>query len=175
MQKVQKPSLVRPKQSLEKIVVNVGIGRFANQPNFDDKILPELIKDVALMTGQRPATRPAKQSVAGFKIRSGNVVGLKVTLRGKRMTDFLNKLNQVVLPRIRDFRGLDLKSLDSGGNLSIGMREHTTFPEIIPELTKHDLGVEITLVPKDVNKERAVQLYRDLGVPLKRDSKNLNI
>ena len=181
MQKMSKPSLTRSKSSLaprparggaktdlDKIVVNVGIGRFCNLPNFEEKILPELVKGVGLMTGRRPATRAAKQSIAGFKIRKGNVVGLKVTLRGNRMVQFLEKLNRVVLPRIRDFRGISLKSIDVNGNLSIGIKEHITFPEIVPEQTRHELGLEITIVPKNKSREEAVVFYRNLGVPLER-------
>lgn len=164
---MQKTNLA--KTELEKIVVNVGIGRLSTQPNFEEKILPELIKDVSLMTGQRPSTRSAKQSIAGFKIREGNVVGLKVTLRGSRMVQFLEKLNKAVLPRIRDFRGINLKSLDVNGNLSVGIKEHTAFPEIIPEQTRHDLGIEITIVPKQRRgREGTIKLYREIGVPLKK-------
>ena len=168
---MSKPNLVATKldlakTELEKIVINVGVGRFCNLPNFEEKILPELVKDVALMTGQRPANRSAKQSVAGFKIREGNVVGLKVTLRGNRMVQFLDKLNRVVLPRIRDFRGINLKSIDANGNLSIGIKEHTTFPEITPEQTRHELGIEITLVPKDKSREEAEVFYKNLGMPM---------
>ena len=156
------------KTGLEKIVLNVGIGRFCNLPHFEEKVLPELIKNVESLTGQRPATCPAKQSIAGFKTREGNVVGLKVTLRGRRMIQFLEKLNQIVLPRIRDFRGLNLKSVDANGNLSFGIKEHIAFPEIIPEQTHHDLGVEITVVPKNRGRDEAIVLYRGVGVPLQK-------
>lgn len=166
MQKVQKPNLA--KVELEKIAVNIGVGRFCNQPNFEEKILPELIKSITLMTGQHPSTRSAKQSIAGFKIRQGNIVGLMVTLRGNRMTQFLEKLNRVVLPRIRDFRGISLKSIDANGNLSIGIKEHITFPEIIPEQTRHELGVEVTLVPKNKSREEALGFYKNLGVPMEK-------
>lgn len=167
MQKVPKPNLT-PRQELEKIVINTGVGRFCNLPNFKEKILPELIRDVELMTGQHPASRPAKQSIAGFKIREGNVVGLKVTLRGNRMIQFLEKLNQMVLPRIRDFRGISLKSVDVNGNLSFGLKEHTTFPEIIPEQTHYDFGIEITLVPRHKSREEALAFYKNLGLPMEK-------
>ena len=167
MQKMQKQS-VKPVGGLEKIVINVGVGRFSAQPNFSEKILPDLIRDVKYITGQHPSSCPAKQSVAGFKLREGTVVGLKVTLRGKRMEDFLNRLNKVVFPRIRDFRGISLKSIDENGNLTIGLKEHTTFPEIIPELTKFDMGLEVTLVPKEQGKEKAMEFYKTVGMPFQK-------
>ncbi len=167
MQKVQKQS-INLINNLEKIVVNVGIGRFSAQPNFKEKILPELIKDVKQITGQHPAFCLAKISVAGFKLREGTVVGLKVTLRGKRMEDFFNRLNKIVLPRIRDFRGISLQSMDSNGNLTIGLKEHTAFPEIIPELSKFDIGLEISFVSKETNKEKAMDFYKKAGIPFKR-------
>ncbi|MEK7114876.1 MAG: 50S ribosomal protein L5, partial [Patescibacteria group bacterium] len=156
------------KNKLDKVVVNSGIGRFSSQSNFEEKFLPELMKELATITGQKPAPRGAKQSIAGFKTRQGNIVGLKVTLRGKRMMEFLNKLNSIVLPRLRDFRGLDLKTVDAGGNLSIGLREQFVFPEILPENSKVNFGIQITIVPKTKKREEAVELYRELGVPLKK-------
>lgn len=167
MQKMQKQS-ISPISSLEKIVVNIGVGRFSAQPNFKEKILPDLIRDVEQITGQHPATCPAKQSIAGFKLREGTIVGLKVTLRGRRMNDFLSRLNKVVFPRIRDFRGISLKSVDKNGNLTIGLKEHATFPEIVPELTKFDMGLEITLVPREQGREKAMEFYKAVGVPFQR-------
>lgn len=156
------------KSKLDKIVVNSGIGRFSSQPNFEEKILPEIIKELAIITGQKPSLRKAKQSIAGFKTREGNIVGLKVTLRGKRMMEFLNRLNSIILPRLRDFRGLDLKTIDAGGNLSVGLREQYVFPEILPENSKVNFGIQITVVPKTKRREEAVGLYRELGIPLKK-------
>ncbi len=158
------------KNKLEKIVVNSGIGRLSTaSPNFPEKVLPEIVKDFAALTGQKPATRAARQSIAGFKIREGQIVGLQVTLRGKRMTDFLEKIVKVVLPRVRDFRGIDLKNIDSRGNLNLGIKENVVFPEINPEVSKAGFGLQITVVPKAVkSREEAVRLYRELGVPLKK-------
>ena len=156
-------------RKLEKIVVNAGIGRLASQPGFPEKVLPELIKDLALITGQKPATRPAKKSISSFKLRESQVIGLKVTLRGKRMIQFLEKLTKMVLPRIRDFRGLNLTSIDGRGNLTIGVRDNIVFPEINPEVSKTNFGLEVTIVPKAVkSREEAIRLYRGLGVPLKK-------
>ena len=154
---------------LEKIVINSGIGRLSATPNFEEKVLPEIIKELSMITGQKPAPRAAKKSISGFKLREGSVVGLKTTLRGKRMVDFLNKLNSTVLPRLRDFRGLNLKNVDENGNLSIGLKEQVVFPEIIPEDSKVNFGMQITVVPKNKNRAEAIQLYRGLGVPLKKN------
>ncbi|MDD5430968.1 MAG: 50S ribosomal protein L5 [Candidatus Pacebacteria bacterium] len=155
---------------LDKIVVNVGTGRLSAMPGFEDKMLPEIIKDISAITGQKPETRPAKKSIAGFKLRQGTIVGLKTTLRGKRMEDFLVRLLRIVLPRVRDFRGIDLKSVDQNGNLTIGIKEHLVFPEIFAETSKTNFGIEATIVPKlrIRNHEKAVEFYRTLGVPFKK-------
>jgi large subunit ribosomal protein L5 len=155
-------------KNLEKIVVNAGIGRLSSQPNFEDKILPELLKELSLITGQKPAARSAKVSIAGFKLRAGTVVGLKVTLRGKRMWEFLDKLVKVALPRVRDFRGLKKESVDKSGNLTMGLKEQLIFPEISAETSKVTFGIEITLVPKLRDREKAMELYKELKIPLKK-------
>ena len=157
------------KDNLEKVVVNVGVGNKAvSQSGFDSKILPEIIKELSELTGQKPATRAATKSIAGFKLRQGMIVGLKVTLRGKRMIDFVERLNKIVLPRLRDFRGLELKNVDQGGGLSIGLQDHLVFPEINPETSKVNFGLQITLVPKVKDRESAIDFYRQIGVPLKK-------
>lgn len=155
--------------AIDKIVINIGVGRLSQQPNFEEKILPELIKETALITGQKPVITKAKKSISGFKVREGQIVGLKVTLRRRRMSDFLERLIKIVLPRVRDFRGINLKSLDANGNLSIGLREQTVFPEINPETSKFDFGMEISIVSKAKNKEEAIAFYRQLGLPLKKE------
>mgnify|MGYP001589661423 FL=1 len=152
---------------LEKVVVNVGTGRFSALPNFEDKTLPELIKELSLITGQKPSARSATKSIAGFKLRAGTVVGLKITLRKKRMNEFIKKLLNIALPRVRDFRGIKRESVDANGNLTIGLKDHFIFPEIIPELSKVNFGMEITFVPKIQNKEKAVELYKELKIPFK--------
>ncbi len=153
---------------IKKIVVNVGIGRLSQQPNFEEKSLPELMKELSLITGQKPAIAKAKKSIAGFKVREGQAVGLKVTLRRQRMFNFLEKLNKIIFPRLRDFRGINLKNLDAKGNLNIGLREQTVFPEINPESSKINFGMEITIVSNVKDKEEAIELYRSLGIPLKK-------
>jgi len=159
------------KSQLEKIVVNSGIGRLSQLPNFEEKVLPELMKEFALITGQRPATRIARQSIAGFKIRAGQIVGLKADLRSKRMVDFFQKLVKVVLPRMRDFRGINLKSIDNRGNLNIGFREQMVFPEISPEQSHHNYGLEVTIVPKQIkNRDKAIDFYREMNLPLQKNA-----
>jgi large subunit ribosomal protein L5 len=162
---MSKPNLITT--NIEKMVVNVGVGRLRQHGQFEEKILPEVIQEVAIITGQKPITRPAKKAISGFKTRLGDVVGLKVTIRGKRMFDFFTRFVNVVLPRIKDFRGLDLKTIDSSGNLSVGIEDQLVFPEIDADKTKVDFGLEVTIVPKIKNREKAIELYRQLGVPLK--------
>lgn len=162
---MSKPNLITI--NIEKIVVNVGVGRLRQHGQFEEKILPEIIQEVSMITGQKPITRPAKKAISGFKTRLGDVVGLKATLRGKRMFDFFARFVNVVLPRIKDFRGLDLKIIDSSGNLSVGIEDQLVFPEIDADKTKVDFGLEVTIVPKIKNRDKAIELYRQLGVPLK--------
>ena len=164
---MSKPNLITT--SIEKIVVNVGIGRLRQNGQFEEKILPEIIGELSLIAGQKPITRPAKKAISAFKTRLGDVVGLKVTLRGKRMFDFFTRFVNVVLPRIKDFRGLNLKIVDASGNLSVGIEDQLVFPEIDADKTKVDFGLEVTIVPKIKNRDKAIELYRQLGVPLKHD------
>lgn len=154
---------------LEKAVLNSGFGRQSAQPQFIEKTLPHVIEELGLIAGQKPAIRPARKSIAGFKIREGLAVGAKATLRGKRMRQFLAKLMTVVLPRIRDFRGIDPKNVDARGNLNIGIRDHHVFPEINPEASKVNFGVEITMVGRGFkSRDEAIARYRASGVPFKK-------
>ena len=139
-------------QFLDKIVVNVGVGRMSGQPNFEEKGLKHVIDDIAQITGQKPQVRPAKKSIAGFKIREGQIVGVRVTLRRKKMVDFFERLINIVLPRVRDFHGIASSSVDKGGVLSIGMKEHMVFPEINPDQTPVSFSLEATIVPKSKNR-----------------------
>lgn len=158
---------ITPESVLHKIVVNTGVGRMAtSNAHFDEKVLPEIIAEFKAVTGQQPALRRATKSIAGFKLRQGTVVGMNATLRGKRMRDFLERLNAVVFPRVRDFRGIPPKNIDANGNLTIGIREHVAFPEIVPENSKVDFGMEVTLVLKVQDKEKAIGIYNALGIPL---------
>lgn len=153
---------------IEKVVVNAGIGRLSQTANFSDKVLPEVIADFSAITGQKPMFCPAKTSIAGFKIREGNIVGLKATLRRKRMKDFLTKVVNVVLPRVRDFRGISVKGVDERGNLTIGIKEHIVFPEVNMETVKVGFGIEFTVVPRRRVREAALELYRAIGVPFQK-------
>ncbi len=156
---------------LEKVVVNAGIGRLSQTANFSDKVLPELTSEFAALTGQKPSHRPARQSIAGFKMRAGTVVGLQSTLRRRRMADFLARLIHIVIPRVRDFRGLSLHAVDEGGSLTIGVKEHIVFPEISGDVAKTNFGLQVTVVPKARHREKAIALYRELGIPLVRELK----
>jgi len=155
-------------KKIEKIVINSGFGRLSTTPNFEEKALPGLIREFALITGQKPSPCAAKKSISGFKLRAGTIVGLKSTLRRKRMRDFLEKLIKVVFPRVRDFRGIDLKNIDTMGNLTVGFKEHVVFPEVSPETSLVNFGVEVIVVPREKNREKAIALYRELGIPLKK-------
>ncbi|MDO8742994.1 MAG: 50S ribosomal protein L5 [Candidatus Azambacteria bacterium] len=148
---------------IEKIVVNIGLGRTLS----DEKFLEIALRDLALITGQKLKTTLAKKSIANFKTREGMVIGAVATLRGQKMRDFISRLINVALPRTRDFRGLDIKSLDKNGNLTIGVKEHIVFPEIKSEEVRNIFGFEITIVVKSKNKEEAEALYRAWGFPIK--------
>jgi len=147
--------------TLEKIVVNMGVGEFKENQDELDKASAEL----AQILGQNPAFRSAKRAVASFSIRRGDVVGIAGTLRGRRMWDFFEKLVKIVLPRIRDFRGISRKSLDGKGNLTIGFKEHTAFPEIDPHKIGNIRGLEITIVTSAHNDENAYRVLKELGMP----------
>lgn len=153
---------------LEKIVVNAGIGRASQMPNFSEKILPQIKRDIALLTGQEPEMRPAKKSIAGFKTREGQIIGIRVTLRRGRMVDFFERLVTIVLPRVRDFTGIVRTSIDEGGVLNIGFKDHVVFPEINPEQSPFLFSLGVAAVPRVKHRARAIEGYEQLGVPLKR-------
>ncbi len=149
--------------SIEKIVVSVGTGRI------EDKAKIALIQDrLAVITGQKPAPRAARQSIAAFKLREGDIVGYQVTLRGVRMYDFLNKLIHIAIPQTRDFRGLKTSSIDEMGNYTIGIKEHTIFPEAADEDIKDVFGMSITIVTTAKTKPEAEALLRHIGLPLQK-------
>jgi len=155
-------------KNLEKIVIATGVGQQRLNSQFDSSFLPEVMKELALITGQKPAQCLAKQSIAGFKLRAGDLVGLKVTLRGKRMKDFLHRMINVALPRVRDFRGINPKQIDGEGNLTIGFRDHSVFSEIVPEDSKHDFGFQVTLVSNVSDPGEALEFFGEIGIPLMR-------
>lgn len=144
-----------------KVVVSSGVGK-----KRDPKQV-ELIQDrLAKITGQKPAVRGARISIASFKVREGDTVGLQVTLRGARMYDFLDKLIHIALPRTRDFRGLPVSAIDDMGNITIGIREHTIFPETGDENLKDVFGLAVTIVTTAKSREEAEAFLRHLGLPL---------
>jgi len=155
---------------LKKVVINVGLGRAGQQPSFKDKILPEVMKELGIITGQKPSPRPAKKSIAGFKVREGYIVGATVTLRGKRMYDFIEKMVAVVFPRLRDFRGIALKNVDSSGNLNLGFKEHIVFPEMNPDNTAVNFGLQVTMVVQAHDRDQAIALYNKLGFLFKKET-----
>ena len=148
---------------IEKVVVNVGSGRADAEPKLKDRIQ----KDIAAITGQKPAIRKARKSISGFKVRQGNTIGFVSTLRGKRMYDFLDRLISVALPRSRDFRGIDVKSFDQKGSLNIGLREQIIFPEVVYESSKDVFPFQITVTTTAKNKEEGAELLKLMGFPVK--------
>ena len=156
---------------IEKVVVNVGFGKDAVNKSGDElkKFMTGISNDLAAITGQKPSMRQAKKSISGFKLREGIVIGAKVTMRGKRMYDFLDRLIHVALPRSRDFRGLDDRCFDKEGNMSIGIKEQIIFPEVSAEKLKNIFGFQITVKTTASTKEEGIELLRLLGFPIKRN------
>ncbi|MBN2563103.1 MAG: 50S ribosomal protein L5 [Phycisphaerae bacterium] len=150
---------------LEKIVVSMGLGK-----SIQEKQRLELAqKELALITGQRPIVCPARKSVSNFKLRQGMKIGAKVTLRGGRMYQFLDRLISVAIPRVRDFRGLDPNSFDGRGNYSMGLTEQTVFPEVDPDKAQFQQGMNISLVTTARNDSEARRLLTLLGMPFRKD------
>lgn len=147
---------------ITKVTVNVGL----NQAREDQKKIENIQRVVAIVTGQKPSLRRARKSIASFKLRAGEPVGLALTLRGQRMYDFLERLMRVALPRVRDFRGISRSSMDQRGNLTIGMREMSVFPEIGYEDADIVSGLEVTIVTTARTAEAGAKLLKALGVPL---------
>ena len=150
--------------SLVKVVINVGLG----QKGKEDNLLKTIINDFTKIAGQKPIITKAKKSISGFKIREGMIVGLKTTLRRKKMYDFVDRLINIILPRTRDFRGLSPKMVDRSGNLTIGLKEQAVFPEIKPEQVTTKFGLEITLVNTAKDYSKGLELFRQLGFPFKK-------
>jgi len=148
---------------LEKIVINMGVGR-ATQ----DKALLDVAADsLSKISGQKPLITKAKTSVSGFRLREGNDIGCKVTLRGRRMYEFLDRLISTALPRIRDFRGVNPNSFDGHGNYSLGLAEQVVFPEIDADKIQHAQGMDITIVTTAKTDEEARELLRHFGIPFR--------
>jgi len=148
---------------LEKIVINMGVGEATQNP----KALEAAANDLAIITGQKPLMTKAKKSIAGFKVRAGNPIGCKVTLRGDRMYEFLDRLLSTALPRIRDFRGLSPSSFDRGANYSLGVDEQLIFPEIEYDKVEKVRGMDITLVATAEIPEETQALLKKMGLPFR--------
>lgn len=148
---------------LEKVVINVGLGEAIQNP----KAVDAAMEDIRAITGQQPVVTRAKKSVAAFKVREGMRIGLKVTLRGNRMYDFVDRLVNVALPRVRDFRGVSPRAFDGRGNYTLGLKEQLIFPEINYDKIDKVRGLEVTLVTTATNDEEARELLRLMGMPFK--------
>lgn len=155
---------------IEKVIVNSGFGRQVSGKTGKEgeKIQKHILNELSLITGQKPALRKAKKSISSFKLRKGMPTGAVVTLRGRKMYDFLERLIFITFPRTRDFRGIDSKLIDPKGNLCLGFKEHTSFPEISAEKEKSIFGLEIAIVTTADNKEQGLELLRLLGFPIKK-------
>ena len=149
---------------IEKIVVNMGVG----DATINSKLLDAAMSDLEKITGQKAIATTAKKSIAGFKLRAGNKIGCKVTLRGKRMYTFLDKLISVSLPNVRDFRGVSPKSFDGRGNYTLGIKEQLIFPEINFDEVVKVRGMDIVIVTTAKSNEEAYDLLKELGVPFRK-------
>ena len=148
---------------LEKIVVNMGVGKALQDKNRMEQSAEQLTQ----ITGQRAQVTKARVAVSGFRLREGNEIGCRVTLRGKRMYEFLDRLISVALPRIRDFRGVNPKSFDGHGNYSLGLSEQMVFPEIDPDKVTFTQGMDVTFVTSTKNDDEARELLRGFGMPFR--------
>ena len=170
LQKELNLSNVMEVPSIKKIVINAGVGGFKDSKEgiatFEDEL--------SVIAGQKPSPRKARKSEAGFKIRQGDVVGYAATLRGARMWAFLDKLISIVLPRVRDFNGLSKKSFDKAGNYSMGVTEHTIFPEVNQNTIKGIRHLQITIVTDAENKEDSEKLLNLIGLPFEKDKNKKN-
>lgn len=149
---------------LEKVVVNIGVGEAIDNP----KVLDDAVNELTLITGQKPVVTKAKKSVANFKLREGMAIGTKVTLRGAKMFDFLDKLINVSLPRVRDFRGVSTNAFDGRGNYTLGIKEQLIFPEISFDDVKKTRGMDVVIVTTAQTNEEGRALLRNLGMPFRK-------
>jgi large subunit ribosomal protein L5 len=150
---------------LEKIVVNMGVGAATAQAS----LLEGAVRDLTTITGQKPIVTRAKKSIAGFKLREGNAIGAKVTLRGDRMWEFMDRLISIAIPRIRDFRGLDPRSFDGNGNYTFGLTEQLVFPEVDYDSIDQPRGMDITIVTSASTDDEGRALLLAMGFPFKRE------
>ena len=149
---------------IDKIIINMGLGRLSDGGK-DKKVIDEAVEELSTITGQRPVVRAAKKSIAGFKLREGVPVGCSVTLRGTKMYEFLDRLINLALPRVRDFRGVSAKAFDGRGNYTLGLREQIIFPEIDYSKVQHVKGMNISIVTTAATDEEAKSLLQEFGMP----------
>ncbi|MFA6393655.1 MAG: 50S ribosomal protein L5 [Patescibacteria group bacterium] len=152
---------------ITKVAINVGVGRNAKEKAYID----EVVKSVGRIAGQKPVETKAKKSIATFKVRQGMIVGVAVTLRGRRMYDFLEKLVNISFPRVRDFRGISQSQVDRTGNLSVGFREHIVFPEIRADEVDNVHGLEICVATTAKTRDEGLYLLKLMGFPFKEETK----
>ena len=154
---------------IDKVTINCGYGRLAAGKTKDEqrKIQEAIVRDLASMTGQKVVLTKSRQSISTFKIREGQEIGCKTTLRRKRMVDFLERLITITLPRSRDFQGLPPEGMDKFGNYSFGIKEHIAFPEISPEKVNFIFGFQITIVTTAESKKEGLELLKQIGVPIR--------
>ncbi|WP_188433203.1 50S ribosomal protein L5 [Kroppenstedtia guangzhouensis] len=149
---------------VEKVVINMGVGEAVQNP----KVLDGAVEDLTQISGQKPVVTRAKKSIAGFKLREGMPIGAKVTLRGQRMYDFLDKLINVALPRVRDFRGISPKAFDGRGNYTLGLKEQLVFPEIDYDKVDKVRGMDVVIVTTANTDEEARELLTRMGMPFRK-------
>lgn len=154
---------------LGKIVVNVGTGKILK----DSKRVEDIVASLEAITGQKVLQTKARKAIAGFKTREGLEIGARVTLHGSRMWDFLDRLVNVALPRVRDFQGIPKSAIDQNGNCNLGIKEHLVFPEIIPEKVQHIFSFQVNIVTTAKNREEGEALFRALGLPLQKEDSQL--
>jgi large subunit ribosomal protein L5 len=148
---------------IEKCVINVGAGKVFKET---EKI-EEIIRSIAEICGQRPVKTKARKAISGFKIRMGLEIGVKATLRGKMMWNFIDHLVNFALPRARDFQGISLKTVDDNGNMNLGIKEHIIFPEISPDKVKNIFSFQVNITTTARDRKKAIELFRLLGFPMK--------
>lgn len=151
---------------IEKVVINIGVGEALDNA----KALEAAVADLTTITGQKPIQTKARKSIANFKLREGRIIGTKVTLRGERMWDFLDRLVNIALPRVRDFRGVSPNAFDGRGNYTLGLRDQLIFPEIEYDKIDKLRGMEVTIVTTAQNDEQARSLLKLLGMPFRKDA-----
>lgn len=149
---------------IEKAVVNVGIGKHLKDAN----MVKDIVETLSAITGQKPVMTKSRKSIAGFKTREGLEIGVRVTLRGRRMWDFIDKLVNAAIPRIRDFHGVKKTSVDENGNFNLGIKEQLIFPEIMPEHVRNIFSLQVNISTSAHDKEKGLALFRILGFPIEK-------